>query len=66
MIMIEVLDAKLYRVFFLIFSILYKNKELLYFALLWTASHRAFINLLLCQFDAFSVVIAYFLPREII
>lgn len=27
-----------------------RKKKLLYFALLWTASHGAFINLLLCQF----------------
>lgn len=33
---------------FLIFYI-YKKRELLYFALLWTASHGAFTNLLLCQ-----------------
>lgn len=46
------LDAKLYCVFFLIFYILYE-KKLLYFALLWTASHGAFLNLFLCQFTLF-------------
>jgi len=39
--------------FFLMFHILYKTKKLLYFALLWTASHGAFIDLLLCQFTLF-------------
>lgn len=40
--------------FFKIFYILYKRKKmLLYFALLWTASHGAFINLSLCQFKLF-------------
>lgn len=40
--------------FFKIFYILYKRKKkLLYFALLWTASHGAFINLSLCQFTLF-------------
>lgn len=46
------LDAKLYCVLFLIFYILYK-KKLLYFALLWTASHGAFLDLFLCQFTLF-------------
>lgn len=47
------LDAKLYCVFFFWYFISCIRKKLLYFALLWTASHGAFINLLLCQFTLF-------------
>lgn len=51
---VRVCVCDLFFSFFKIFYILYKRKKkLLYFALLWTASHGAFINLSLCQFTLF-------------
>lgn len=57
------LDAKLYCVYFFWYFIsCTRKKKLLYFALLWTASHEAFLNLLLCQFTLFLSYLL-FLPR---
>lgn len=49
------LDAKLYCVFLFLgyFISCIRRKSFLYFALLWTASHGAFINLSSCQFMLF-------------
>lgn len=55
------LDAKLYCVFFFWYFIsCIRKKKLLYFALLWTASHGAFINLLLCQFTLFMSYLLFY------
>lgn len=54
------LDAKLYCVFFFWYFISCIREKLLYFALLWTASHGAFINLLLCQFTLFLSYLVFY------
>lgn len=48
--------------FFDILYLVQEKKKLLYFALLWTASHGAFLNLLLCQLTLFLSYLL-FLPR---